>query len=69
MLDILKPFPIGYIDKVRGGLGVVADDVVAGIIANIVLQVIYTQTNWLGFQVVTVSSNVFWYVEMVFAGG
>ncbi len=53
-LDILKPFPIGYIDKkVRGGLGVVADDVVAGIIANIVLQVIYTKTTWLGSQIVT----------------
>ncbi len=53
-LDILKPFPIGYIDKkVRGGLGVVADDVAAGIIANIVLQVIYTKTSWLGSQVVT----------------
>lgn len=53
-LDILKPFPIGYIDKkVRGGLGVVADDVAAGILANIVLQVMYTQTGWLGSQVVT----------------
>ncbi len=52
-LDILKPFPVGYIDKkVRGGLGVVADDVAAGIIANIVLQVIYTKTSWLGSQVV-----------------
>ena len=49
VLDILKPFPIGLIDKkVQGGLGVIADDVVAGIIANIALQVIYSQTNWLG---------------------
>lgn len=53
-LDILKPFPVGYIDKkVRGGLGVVADDVAAGILANIVLQVIYTKTTWLGSQVIT----------------
>lgn len=51
VLDILKPFPIGFIDKkVQGGLGVIADDVVAGIIANIALQVIYSQTNWLGVQ-------------------
>jgi len=51
VLDILKPFPIGLIDKkVQGGLGVIADDVVAGILANIALQVIYGQTNWLGTQ-------------------
>jgi phosphatidylglycerophosphatase A len=49
VLDIFKPFPIGYIDKkVQGGLGVIADDVVAGIFANIMLQVIYSHTEWLG---------------------
>jgi phosphatidylglycerophosphatase A len=53
VLDIFKPFPIGLIDKkVQGGLGVIADDVVAGIIANVVLQYIYSQTNWLGVQLV-----------------
>lgn len=37
--DIVKPFPIGYIDrKIEGGTGTVADDLVAGIFANIVLQ-------------------------------
>jgi phosphatidylglycerophosphatase A len=52
VLDILKPFPIGYLDrKVPGGLGVVVDDVVAGIIANIVLQVILVKTAWLGVQI------------------
>jgi phosphatidylglycerophosphatase A len=54
VLDILKPFPIGSIDKkVQGGLGVIADDVVAGLIANIALQVVYSQTNWLGAQLTT----------------
>lgn len=52
VLDIFKPFPIGYLDrKVKGGLGVVVDDVVAGILANIVLQIVYTKTTWLGVQV------------------
>ena len=38
-LDILKPFPISWIDKnIKGGLGVVADDVAAGIITNILLH-------------------------------
>ncbi|MEZ4884371.1 MAG: phosphatidylglycerophosphatase A [Chitinophagales bacterium] len=39
--DILKPFFIGTIDqKVKGGLGVMLDDVLAGIYANICLQLI-----------------------------
>jgi phosphatidylglycerophosphatase A len=34
VFDILKPFPIGYIDKrVKGGLGVMLDDVLAGLYA------------------------------------
>jgi len=39
ILDILKPFPIRNLDKrIPGGLGVVADDVAAGIIANLLLR-------------------------------
>ncbi|MCB0341265.1 MAG: phosphatidylglycerophosphatase A [Pseudobdellovibrionaceae bacterium] len=49
--DILKPFPIGILDKkVKGGLGVVVDDVAAGLITNILLQIVFTKTNWLGYQ-------------------
>ncbi len=52
LLDILKPFPIGYLDrKISGGLGVMADDMAAGIIVNILLQIVYTKTAWLGVQV------------------
>jgi len=41
ILDILKPFPIRILDnRVSGGLGVVADDVAAGIIANLLLRII-----------------------------
>lgn len=40
LFDILKPFPIGWLDKkVHGGLGIMLDDVVAGLYALIVLQV------------------------------
>lgn len=53
VLDILKPFPIGYLDKkVPGGIGVVVDDVAAGVIANIILQIIYTKTSLLGAQTI-----------------
>lgn len=52
LLDITKPLFIGYLDKkVQGGLGVMVDDVAAGIIASLIMQVLYTQTNWLGSQV------------------
>jgi phosphatidylglycerophosphatase A len=37
--DILKPWPIRELDqKVRGGLGVVLDDLLAGVMAWVVLQ-------------------------------
>ena len=40
--DILKPFPIRRLERgFRGGFGVVLDDVVAGVYANIILRVIY----------------------------
>jgi phosphatidylglycerophosphatase A len=40
--DILKPFPIRRLEKkIKGGFGVVLDDVLAGIYANIVLRLIY----------------------------
>ncbi len=42
--DILKPFPINVLDqKIKGGLGVVADDLAAGLLSNILLQFIFTK--------------------------
>lgn len=39
--DILKPFPIGWFDKrVHGGLGIMIDDVIAGLFALAVIQLI-----------------------------
>lgn len=39
VFDIFKPFPIGRINKkMTGGKGVVLDDIVAGVYANMVLQ-------------------------------
>jgi phosphatidylglycerophosphatase A len=44
ILDIIKPGPIRYVEKkIKGGIGVVADDVLAGIIANILLQFVYNR--------------------------
>ncbi len=38
--DIVKPPPIRAMERFRGGFGGVLDDVVAGVYANIVLQII-----------------------------
>jgi len=40
--DILKPFPISYLDKnIKGGFGVVLDDLVAGLFANAFVHFIW----------------------------
>ncbi|MFC1523690.1 phosphatidylglycerophosphatase A [Thermodesulfobacteriota bacterium] len=39
--DIVKPFPIRWVDKhINGGLGIVLDDVIAGAFTLVILQVI-----------------------------
>lgn len=39
MLDILKPWPIGWLDRrVRGGWGIMLDDLAAGALAALVLH-------------------------------
>jgi phosphatidylglycerophosphatase A len=37
--DIIKPFPARKFDAMHGGLGIMMDDVIAGIYTNIVLQI------------------------------
>lgn len=39
--DIVKPKPIKDLEKLNGGLGVMSDDLIAGIYTNIILQVVY----------------------------
>ena len=41
LFDILKPFPVSWVDRhVHGGAGVVGDDVVAGIFAGVAARVL-----------------------------
>jgi phosphatidylglycerophosphatase A len=40
ILDMLKPFPAERLQNLHGAIGVMGDDLVAGVYANIVLQVI-----------------------------
>ena len=49
IFDILKPGPIRSIDRrVKGGLGTVLDDVAAGLISSVILQIVLKETDWLG---------------------
>jgi len=45
LFDIFKPWPIGWMDKqVAGGLGIMLDDVMAGLYAFSLLQFIHYAT-------------------------
>ena len=48
-LDVIKPWPSGRFEKIPGGLGVMADDGMAGIYGNLLLQVLIwmTPAGWL----------------------
>lgn len=40
LFDILKPFPVGWLDQhLHGGLGIMLDDVIAGLYALLVLKI------------------------------
>jgi phosphatidylglycerophosphatase A len=40
-MDVLKPYPANASQKLRGGLGIVMDDVIAGVYTNILLQILF----------------------------
>lgn len=40
ILDTLKPWPVGSVEKLKGSLGIMGDDIVAGVYTNIILQVV-----------------------------
>ncbi len=40
IFDIVKPYPIRKLEKLRGGWGIMLDDVGAGIYANVIVQIL-----------------------------
>ena len=40
LFDIIKPWYIRRLEKIKGGIGVMADDLAAGVYANIILQLL-----------------------------
>jgi phosphatidylglycerophosphatase A len=48
LFDVLKPFPASSLEKLHGGLGVMADDAMAAIYGNVVLRVVlWIRPEWL----------------------
>ncbi len=46
LFDILKPFPVGWFDRhIHGGLGIMLDDVIAGLYALLLVQIIWRLAN------------------------
>lgn len=40
LVDILKPFPVSAAERLPGGVGIMADDVVGGVMVNLFLQLL-----------------------------
>jgi phosphatidylglycerophosphatase A len=49
VLDVVKPFPARQLERLHGGLGVMADDVMAGVYANVLVRgAYYLAPGWIG---------------------
>src|SRR5262245_25099217 len=44
--DIVKPFPANRLEQLHGGIGVMADDLMAAIYANLALRAVLAASNW-----------------------
>ncbi|MFC1671305.1 phosphatidylglycerophosphatase A, partial [Spirochaetota bacterium] len=49
IFDIAKPFPAGISQRLKGGLGIVADDIIAGIYTNLAIIGIKFGSEYFGF--------------------
>ncbi len=50
IVDILKPFPVSAMERLPGGLGIMADDVAGGLVVNVLLQIVnalFFNAGWL----------------------
>lgn len=46
VIDIFKPFPVNKLERLPGGVGIMADDICGGMIVNMLLRA----THWLFFE-------------------
>jgi phosphatidylglycerophosphatase A len=45
--DIIKPYPANRLEALPGGIGIMADDVMAGVYANLALRVALAAAHWI----------------------
>ncbi len=45
--DIIKPYPANRLEQLHGGVGVMADDLMAAIYANLTLRAVLALWNWI----------------------
>ena len=41
VFDIVKPYPIKQVERLPGGVGIVCDDLIAGLYAGVLLRIVY----------------------------
>ena len=46
LFDVVKPYPANRLERLPGGVGVMADDAMAAIYANLTLRVLLTIRIW-----------------------
>ena len=46
IFDIWKPFPVRQMESLKNGVGIMADDLMAGIYANILLHIVNLLLHW-----------------------
>jgi phosphatidylglycerophosphatase A len=47
--DVVKPYPANRLEALHGGFGIMADDAMAGVYANVALRVVLMFLAWVGF--------------------
>ncbi|HOF14034.1 MAG TPA: phosphatidylglycerophosphatase A, partial [Spirochaetota bacterium] len=52
LFDIMKPYPIQKLEHCKGGLGIMMDDIIAGVYANVVISLILFIMNIYGIVLV-----------------
>jgi phosphatidylglycerophosphatase A len=40
IFDSLKPYPANHMERLEGGIGIMSDDIIAGLYTNLILQVV-----------------------------
>jgi phosphatidylglycerophosphatase A len=47
LFDVVKPYPANRLERIRGGFGVMADDFMAAVYANVTLRLMLFADRWL----------------------